>query len=90
MTFNNIKDIDNKEDLITYYLDNYKNNLKISFCELILTKIGEEDFNSPVKLSSKQKNNIINIVNDDSKNDNHKFEECLNILSFDQINYIGW
>ena len=90
MTFNNIEDINNKEDLVTYYLENYDNNLKISFCELILTKIGKEDFNSLIKLSSKQKDNIINIINDDLKIDNQKFEECLNILSFDQINYIGW
>ena len=90
MNFNNIEDINNKDDLITYYLENYRNDLKKDFCELILTKIGKEDFNSPVKLSSKQKNNIINIINDDLKMENQKFEECLSILSFDQINYIGW
>ena len=90
MITNEIENINNKNDLIAYYLENYDNNLKINFCELILTKIGKEDFNSPIKLTSKQKNNIINIINDNSKNDDNKFEDCLNILSFDQINYIGW
>ena len=88
--YDNIYDINNKYDLISYYLDYYEDNLKESFCELILNKIGRENFISPVKLSIQQKSNITNIINDPSKNDNEKFEDCLNNLTFEQINYIGW
>jgi len=87
---NDINNINNKYDLISYYLDNYQDNLKKSFCELILDKIGKENFNSPLKLSIQKKSIITNIINDPFKNDNEKFEECLNNLTFDQIQYIGW
>jgi hypothetical protein len=86
----NIESINNKYDLISYYLDNYEDNLKKSFCELILNKIGKENFISPVKLSIQKKSAITNIINDPSKNDNEKFEDCLNNLTFEQIHYIGW
>lgn len=88
--YENIYDINNKYDLISYYLDYYEDNLKKTFCELILNKIGEDNFNSPVKLSIQKKSAITNIINDPSKNDNEKFEECLNNLTFEQIQYIGW
>ena len=85
-----IENIYSKDGLISYYLDNYENSLKLDFCELILCKIGRENFNSSLKLTFQQKNDIVEVINDHSSSNNEKFKECLNLLTFDQIQYIGW
>jgi hypothetical protein len=84
------ENLDNKDELVNYYLDNYEDQYKIPFCELILTKIGINNLNSTIKLTENQRTIVTNILSDITKNDNKKFKDCLNCLTFNQISCIGW
>tara|TARA_B100000674_G_C37606643_1_gene807910 strand:+ start:281 stop:559 length:279 start_codon:yes stop_codon:yes gene_type:complete len=87
---NQNENINNKIDLVNHYLDNYPNEFKLPFCELILSKIDNENHNSLIRLSDNQRTTVMNIISDEFKDNNQKFEECLECLTFDQIEYIGW
>jgi len=90
-----IEDIDNKYDLIRYYKLYYEYENKEGFINLILNKLeGLPEYNSQlnpkkVGLNNIQKNNINRIINSNNTIE-VKFDKCINELSFDQINYIGW
>ena len=84
------ENIDNKDELINNYLDNYPDNLKLAFCELIISKIDNDNHHPLIKLTENQRTTVMNIISDENKLNNQKFEECLECLTFDQIGYIGW
>jgi len=79
----------NKQDLITLYKNEYSPKFHRPFLELALTKLGNLNDNNPVKLTGDQiigiqeKLNQINFID-------QTFYDGLELLSFDQINYVGW
>lgn len=92
-----LEDINNKQDLVRYYLRYYDNSNKLEFINLIIRKLSiipsyqPEDINGKKKvgLNATQLSYINQVINSNNSID-VKFKKCINELSFDQINYIGW
>ena len=92
-----IEDIHNKHDLVRYYLRYYNEENKLGFINLIIRKLEglseyqpqEADGNEKVGLNSTQLSYINQVINSNNSND-IKFQKCINELSFNQINYLGW
>lgn len=97
----NIEDIHETEvDILRiYYLTFYENQYKDDFIRLIKDKLNNPQIplahynplngHKNTGLNRKQLSKINQIINSNDSID-IKFKNCLNELSFHQINYIGW
>ena len=86
-----MENINTKEELVDYYNNNYPNEYMISFLRLSLTKLGNLSNNNPVRLSENQREDISNILNrPENEFTRDDFVQGLNVLSMDQIGYVGW
>ena len=79
----------NKQELITLYKNEYSPEYYRSFLELSLTKLGNLSDNNPVKLTEDQRNGIQELLNQNEFL-NQMFFDGLELLTFEQINYVGW
>lgn len=90
-----IEDINNKSDLVRYYLRYYEELSKEGFLNLIKGKLEclseyDSELNpEKVGLNGTQLSYINQVINSYNSID-IKFQKCINELSFNQINYIGW
>ena len=78
-----------KQELITYYKNEYPPEYYRSFLELTLTKLGNLRDSNSNKLTDDQRNGIQEILNQNVLL-NQMFYDGLELLSFEQINYVGW
>lgn len=78
-----------KKQLIEFYKSDYDTKYHRPFLELALTKIGNLSDANPVKLTSDQIVKIQEKLNDDDFS-NETFFDALELLTFEQICYVGW
>ena len=78
-----------KEKLIELYRNEYEEQYYIPFLKLSLTKLGNLNDNNPVKLTDSQRTAIKEKLNDDNFS-SKTFFDGLELLTFDQISYVGW
>ena len=78
-----------KQQLIEFYKSDYETQYHRPFLELALTKIGNLSATNPVKLTSDQIVKIQEKLNDDNFSD-ETFFDALELLTFEQICYVGW
>lgn len=78
-----------KQQLIDFYKSDYESQYHRPFLELALTKIGNLSDHNPIKLSNDQALNIKEKLNDQYFS-NQTFYDALELLTFDQICYVGW
>jgi len=79
----------NKQELITLYKNQYSSEFYRPFLELALTKLGNLNENNPAKLTEDQTLGIQEKLSENSFI-KQTFLDGLELLSFDQINYVGW
>ena len=79
----------NKQDLINIYKNEYETRYHRPFLELTLTKLGNLSDNNPVKLTENQRIDIQEKLNDNNFS-NQIFYDGLDVLTFEQISYVGW
>ena len=91
-----------KEKLINLYKKDYEQKYYKSCLELSLTKLGNLSDTNPVKLKEDQRLNIQRVLNEEniiqvSKGEydsnlfnKDSFLEGLNILTHEQLCYVGW
>lgn len=79
----------NKQELINFYKNNYLPKYYKPFLELSLTKLGNLNENNPVKLTNDQRNGIQEKLNQNIFL-NQMFFDGLELLTFEQIGYVGW
>ena len=78
-----------KEELIEFYKSDYESKYHRPFLELALTKIGNLNVNNPIKLTDEQKIQIQEKLNENDFS-NQTFYDALELLTFEQICYVGW
>ena len=84
-----MENCNNKQELITLYKNHYSSEFYIPFLELALTKLGNLNENNPVKLTEDQTVGIQEKLNQNNFID-QTFYDGLELLTFNQINYVGW
>ena len=77
-----------KQELIDNYRSNYDQQYFRSFLELSTTKLDVND-NNPIKITNYQIDYINNLLQNDNIS-RDEFISALNILTYDQIGYVGW
>ena len=78
-----------KEELIDFYRNEYEEQYYKPFLELALTKLGDLNTTNPVGLTDNQRVDIQAKLND-SNFSPETFFTGLELLSFEQIHYVGW
>ena len=84
-----MENCNNKQELITLYKNEYPPEHYRSFLELTLTKLGNLSDGNSIKLTDSQRNGIQDILNQNVLL-NQMFYDGLELLSFKQIDYVGW
>ena len=86
-----MENLNTKEQIVNFYRDNYEDQFMIPFLRLSLTKLGGLSPNNPVRLTDEQSEDINNIL-DTPENEftRETFIRGLNVLTMDQIGYVGW
>lgn len=86
-----MENINTKEELVHYYSNNYEDQYMIPFLKLSMTKLGSLSINNPVRLTNEQSENINNILNTpENEFTREDFIRGINVLTMDQIGYVGW
>jgi hypothetical protein len=78
-----------KEELINFYRDEYEEQFHRPFLELALTKLGNLSDTNPVGLKDDQRDGIQEKLSN-SNFSTETFLSGLELLSFQQICYVGW
>ena len=78
-----------KKELIDLYRNEYEEQYHRPFLELALTKLGNLSDNSPVKLTDNQRIDIQDKLNSNNFS-TQTFLDGLELLTFEQISYVGW
>jgi len=78
-----------KEQLIDFYRNEYEEQYHRPFLELSLTKLGNLSDTSPVKLTDNQRADIQEKLDEENFSP-ETFFSGLELLSFEQIGYVGW
>ena len=78
-----------KKQLINLYKNEYEAQYYRPFLELSLSKLGNLNEINPVKLTEDQRQDIQNKLNTIEFNKD-TFLKGLEVLSFEQIQYVGW
>ena len=78
-----------KKELIDLYRNEYEKQYHRPFLELALTKLGNLSDNSPVKLTDNQRIDIQDKLNSNNFS-TQTFLDGLELLTFEQISYVGW
>jgi len=78
-----------KEELINLYRDNYKEKYYKSFLELALTKLGNRSDTNSLGLTDVQRDGIQEKLSN-SNITLETFLSGLELLDFEQIDYVGW
>ena len=81
--------ITTKEQLINLYKNEYETQYYRPFLELSLTKLGNLSETNPVKMTEDQRQDIQNKLNYIEFNKD-TFLKGLEVLSLEQIQYVGW
>lgn len=86
-----MENIKTKEELVQFYSNNYEDQYMIPFLKLSMTKLGSLSINNPVRLTNEQSENINNILNTpENEFTREDFIRGINVLTMDQIGYVGW